>query len=158
MARYAASPIPLDGRRGDPSRINRPAFTTELAADWLTAMPDVMARLECARHARVADLGCGQGWSTIALANAFLNAWVDGFDSDRASIEDARRHAAEAGLDGRVRFSRADAAELATRGPYDLILLHDMTRPVETLAAVRAARVAVLAVENDFFRLYRLSA
>ena len=123
--------------------LNRPAFTHGLAADWLAAMPDVVARLECAQHPRVADLGCGQGWSTIALAKAFLNAWVDGYDSDRGSIEDARRHAAEAGLDGRVRFSCADAAQLASRGPYELILileaLHDMTRPAEALATARAA-------------------
>ena len=123
--------------------INRPAFSNELAADWLAAMPDVVAALECAQHARIADLGCGQGWATIALANALLNAWVDGFDSDPASIEDARRHAAEAGLDGRVRFSCADAAELTSRGPYDLILvleaLHDMARPVEVLRSARDA-------------------
>jgi hypothetical protein len=62
--------------------INRPAFSYELAAGWLAAMPDVVAGLECAQHARIADLGCGQGWSTIALANAFLDAWVDGLDSD----------------------------------------------------------------------------
>jgi SAM-dependent methyltransferase len=122
--------------------INRPAFTHELAADWLAAMPDVVARLEAAPRPRVADLGCGQGFSTIALAKAFVNAWVDGFDSDPASIADARRHAAEAGLDGRVRLVQADASELATHGPYDLILileaLHDMARPVDALRAIRA--------------------
>jgi 2-polyprenyl-3-methyl-5-hydroxy-6-metoxy-1,4-benzoquinol methylase len=126
--------------------INRPAFTHQLAADWLGAMPDVVDRLECGRHPRVADLGCGQGWATIALAKAFLNAWVDGLDSDRGSIEDARRHAAEAGLDGRVRFSCADATQLADRGPYELILilgaLHDMARPADALAAARAALAA----------------
>jgi 2-polyprenyl-3-methyl-5-hydroxy-6-metoxy-1,4-benzoquinol methylase len=124
-------------------QINRPAFTNELASDWLAAMPDVVDRLECAPHARVADLGCGQGFSTLAVAKAFLRAHVDGIDSDPASIADARRHARDAGLDGRVRFSEADAGELAERGPYELILileaLHDMSRPVEALAAARAA-------------------
>ena len=126
--------------------INRPAFTHELAADWLAAMPDVVARLECARHARVADVGCGQGFSTLAIAKAFLRAHVDGLDLDPGSIADARRHADEAGLDGRVRFIETDAAELASRGPYDLILileaLHDMARPLDALRATRAALAA----------------
>jgi 2-polyprenyl-3-methyl-5-hydroxy-6-metoxy-1,4-benzoquinol methylase len=131
-----------DFRHGQ-GHINRPAFAHELAADWLAAMPDVIARLESARHARVADVGCGQGFSTLALAGAFLGAHVDGLDLDPASIEDARRHAAEAGLDGRVRLARADATELADHGPYDLILileaLHDLARPGEVLRAARAA-------------------
>jgi SAM-dependent methyltransferase len=121
--------------------INRPAFTHELAGEWLVAMPDVLARLESAHHARIADVGCGQGFSTLALARAFLGAHVDGIDADAASIADARANAADAGLDGRVRFIRADAAEL--EGPYDLIAifeaLHDMTEPVAALRAARAA-------------------
>jgi SAM-dependent methyltransferase len=135
--------------------INRPAFSNELVADWLAAMPDVVARLECARHARVADLGCGQGFSSIAVAKAFLGAHVDGLDSDQASIEDARTGARQAGLDGRVRFIRADATELATYGSYDLILiieaLHDMAQPLNALRAARAALApggAVLVVDE----------
>ena len=67
-------------------------------------MPDVVARLESARHPRIADLGCGQGCSTLALAHAFLDAHVDGIDSDPGSIADARA-TPRAGLDGRVRFT-----------------------------------------------------
>ena len=123
--------------------INRPAFTHELAGDWLAAMPDVVARLEGARRPRVADVGCGQGFSTIAIASAFLTARVDGLDLDAASVADARRHAADAGLDGRVRFVVADATEVAAHGPYDLVLileaLHDMARPGDALRAARAA-------------------
>ena len=123
--------------------INRPAFTHELPTDWLAAMPDVVARLEATSHPRIADVGCGQGWSTIALAEAFRNAWVDGVDLDPGSIGDARANAAEAGLDGRVRFVQADAAELPAEGPYELITiletLHDLARPVEALRAARAA-------------------
>jgi SAM-dependent methyltransferase len=123
--------------------INRPAFTHELPADWLGAMPDVIARLEGARHARVADVGCGQGFSTLAVARAFLDVHVDGLDADPGSIADARAHAAEAGLDGRVRFLCADAAELPAHGRYDLVLileaLHDMNDPVGALRAARAA-------------------
>ena len=123
--------------------INRPAFTHELATDWLAAMPDVVARLESAQHARVADVGCGQGFSTLAVARAFLGAHVDGLDADPASIADARALAHDAGLDGRVRFRQADAGELAAHGPYDLVLvleaLHDMSRPLDALRAARAA-------------------
>jgi SAM-dependent methyltransferase len=123
--------------------INRPVFTQELPSDWLAPMPDVVARLETGRPARVADVGCGQGWSTIAMAQEFLHAQVDGIDLDAASIADARRNAEHAGLNGRLRFLEGDAAALARHGPYDLILileaLHDLARPVEALAAARAA-------------------
>ena len=88
--------------------INRPAFTHELAVDWLAAMPDVVDRLQDG-GARVADLGCGQGWSSLAVARAFPQARVDGIDLDPGSIADATRHAEDAGLADRVRFRHADA-------------------------------------------------
>jgi SAM-dependent methyltransferase len=77
------------------------------------------------------------------VAQAFLYAQVDGLDADPGSIADARRHAEEAGLNGRLRFLEGDAAGLAAHGPYDLILmleaLHDLARPIDALAAARAA-------------------
>ena len=121
--------------------INRPAFTNELPGDWLEAMPDVVVRLR-ESGARVADVGCGQGWSSIAVARAFPLVQVDGFDADPASIADSRRHAGEAGVDDRVRFAESDAATLSG-GPYDLVMiletLHDLPRPVDALRAARAA-------------------
>jgi 2-polyprenyl-3-methyl-5-hydroxy-6-metoxy-1,4-benzoquinol methylase len=130
-----------DFRHGQ-GHINRPAFTHELPTAWLAAMPDVVARL-AAGGARVADVGCGQGFSTIALARAFPGARVDGLDLDDASIAEARRHAAE--TDAGVRFLAGEAAELAQHGPYDLVVvleaLHDLARPVEALRAARAALV-----------------
>ena len=135
--------------------INRPAFGRELPDAWLAAMPDVVARLETARHPRVADVGCGQGFAGIAVARAFLGARVDGLDADPASVADARAHAREAGVEGRVRFLEADAAEVARRGPYDLVMileaLHDMADPAGALAAARAALApggAVLVVDE----------
>ena len=132
--------------------INRPAFTHELPTDWIDAMPDIRGRLRD-HGGRVADIGCGQGFSTIAIATEFPNTSVDGIDSDLASIADATGHTAHAGLDGRVRFLHADAAELD--GPYDLILvleaLHDMARPGDALRAARAALApdgAVLVVDE----------
>jgi 2-polyprenyl-3-methyl-5-hydroxy-6-metoxy-1,4-benzoquinol methylase len=128
-----------DFRHGQ-GHINRPAFTHVLPTEWIGAMPDVAARL---RHggARVADVGCGQGWATIAMARAFPEAEVLGADLDAASVEDARRHAAAAGVD--TTFVQADASELSTHGDFDLVLvletLHDLARPTEFLAAARAA-------------------
>ncbi len=131
-----------DFRHGQ-GHINRPVFTHELPGKWLAAMPDVAAHLE-AGGTRVADLGCGQGWSTIALARAFPGARVDGLDADDASIAEARRFAAEAGVD--ARFLAGDATELRRHGPYDLVLileaLHDMARPAAVLRAARAALAA----------------
>ena len=131
-----------DFRHGQ-GHINRPAFTHELPTEWLVAMPDVVARLESADRPHIADVGCGQGWSSLAVSHAFPNAWVDGIDLDAASIADARAHVAAAGLDGRVRFVQADAHQLDAQGPYDLILfletLHDLTRPADALRAARAA-------------------
>ncbi|TXK41092.1 trans-aconitate 2-methyltransferase [Nonomuraea sp. C10] len=123
--------------------INRPAFTHDLTGEWLQAMPDVVERLHAAPRPRIADVGCGQGWSTLALARAFPNARVDGVDLDDASVADARANAAEAGLDGRIRVLHADVARLPETGPYDLVVileaLHDMAQPVEALRAMRDA-------------------
>jgi SAM-dependent methyltransferase len=121
--------------------INRPAFTDDLPSAWLGAMPDVRERLT--HGGRVADIGCGQGWSTVAMANAFPSIVVDGYDIDQGSIQDARRHSAAAGLADRVRFLERDSAQIAGAGRYDLILiletLHDLPHPVETLRGARAA-------------------
>jgi SAM-dependent methyltransferase len=150
-------PYPAYGRafRHGQGHINRPVFTQELPTDWLAAMPDVVARLEGGEHPRVADVGCGQGFSTVAVARAFLGAHVDGLDADPASVADARRLALDAGLDGRVRFIEADAGGLPEHGRYDLVLileaLHDMARPLDALQAARAALApggAVLVVDE----------
>lgn len=126
-------------RRGQ-AGINRPAFLTDLVTSWIPSMPDVHAALTSVPQ-RVADVGCGAGWSTIAMANAFPGADVVGCDLDEASVRDARDNAALAGV--RVRFDVRDAAAMAADGPFDLILvleaLHDMSRPREVLTALRAA-------------------
>ena len=122
--------------------INRPAFTSDLAG-WIAAAPDLSARLGADPPARIADLGCGQGWSTLALAAACPKATVDGIDLDQASVDAARRNAAGHPAADRVSFSVLDAGQLAASGPYDLVCifeaLHDMAAPVDVLAAARAA-------------------
>jgi predicted O-methyltransferase YrrM len=123
-------------------QLNRPMFVNDLASSWLPAVPELDARLRAEPPARVAEIACGAGWASIALARAYPNVRVDGFDLDAASIERATRNAAEAGVDERVTFAVRDAADPALAGRYDAVLvfeaLHDLARPVEALAAARA--------------------
>ncbi len=121
---------------------NRPMFINLLGTAWLPAIPDVHARLGADPSARVADVGCGSGWSSIAIARAYPGVRVDGFDVDPASIELARANAAAAGLADRVRFTLVDAGGSGLSGNYDLVTafetIHDMARPIEALANLRA--------------------
>jgi 2-polyprenyl-3-methyl-5-hydroxy-6-metoxy-1,4-benzoquinol methylase len=125
--------------RAGQGAINRPAFTSALVEEWLPALGAPAERL--AGGGRLADLGCGLGWAAQAVARAYPRADVVGFDSDAASIAEARAAAAED--DVAVRFECGDAADLASAGSFDVVLLlealHDMARPVEVLAAARAA-------------------
>ncbi|GAA4062695.1 class I SAM-dependent methyltransferase [Agromyces indicus] len=114
---------------------------------WLEAVPEVFARHAHVQErlsrpgARIADVGMGEGWSSIALATAHPEATVDGFDVDAASVGAARAHADAAGVADRVRFHLADAAELADHGPFDAVVafecVHDMPDPQAVLAAMR---------------------
>ena len=133
-----------DMREGQ-AAFNRPAFLHLLGSEWLPAIADVDARLRSDPPARVVDVGCGEGWSTIALSRAYPQARVVGVDFDGPSIDAARRHAREAGLDGMVEFRHGDAASLDD-GPYDAAIIieavHDMANPVPVLRAIRDALVA----------------
>lgn len=128
------------------AEFNRARFRQLLGTRWLPSITVVDARLRSDPPARVADLGCGTGWSTIAMARAYPKIAVDGFDLDEAAIAEARKHAVEEGMDGRVRFDARDVAELEHAEPYDLITvfeaLHDMARPVEVLKGMRVLLVA----------------
>jgi 2-polyprenyl-3-methyl-5-hydroxy-6-metoxy-1,4-benzoquinol methylase len=119
---------------------NRVQFVNSLAG-WLAAISDVDARLRADPPARVADVACGTGWSSIAIARAYPSVHVDGFDLDEGSIRLARENLAGLGLDDRVRFDVRDAADLAG-ADYDVVTVfeavHDLSRPVEVLRAVRA--------------------
>lgn len=140
--------------------LNRPMFLRLLPRDWIPALPDVHARLE-AGPARVADVGCGAGWSSIGLALAYPHARVDGIDLDAASIAAAERNAAASDVGDRVRFLQRDIADPRLAATYDLVCafetVHDMSDPVAALRAMRALRVdggAVLVADQkvaDFF-------
>jgi SAM-dependent methyltransferase len=132
-----------DDARESQGDMNRPWYEQKLAAA-MAAVPDLHARLS-RPGARVLDVGCGHGWSTIALAQAYPEAVLEGVDVDAPSMEAARTNAAAAGLDGRVTFRTADAAGLAggpTGATYDVAFafecVHDMAQPVSVLTAIRA--------------------
>jgi len=120
---------------------NRPWLLASLGNDYLPSIADVDLRLRSNPPARVADIACGVGWASIAIARAYPNVRVDGFDLDAASIDRARVHATEAGLADRVTFHGGDAAQAGTAGAYDLAVvieaIHDLSQPVEVLRAIR---------------------
>lgn len=121
--------------------LNRAMFLNDLPEEWMPAMPEVHERLASSEPARVADIGCGAGWSCIGFAQAFENVRVDGYDLDADSVELARRNVKEAGVEGRVRIHQQDASDPDLDGSYDLVTafecVHDMARPGEALATMR---------------------
>jgi SAM-dependent methyltransferase len=119
----------------------RPLFTNLLGTEWLPAVADVHERLQADPPARVADVACGCGWSSIAIARAYPTVSVDGVDVDTASIEKARRNLEGTDVADRVKFHERDAADPELAGQYDLVTifeaLHDMSQPVAVLRSVR---------------------
>jgi SAM-dependent methyltransferase len=123
------------------SDMNRPWFEHRLG-DTLAQVPavhDVLGR----PGARIAEVGFGGGWASIALARAYPEARVDGYEIDGPSVEMARRHAEEAGVSDRVTFHLVDGSDLPEKGAFDAAFafecVHDMADPVGVLAAVRDA-------------------
>ena len=119
---------------------NRPLYLGPLGSEWLPAVP--AAHRALSEGGTVADVGCGEGWSSIGIALAYPSARVDGFDVDRASIEAARQHAADHGLADRVAFHLVDGATAeADTGRYDVVTafecIHDMPDPVSVLGNAR---------------------
>ncbi len=108
----------------------RPGYRALLPAEWIPALDGVPAKLEAG--AKVADVGCGHGASTIAMAEAFPKSQFWGFDFHDASITTSRDRAADAGVGDRCTFETADAKTYG--GSFDLICffdcLHDMGDPV----------------------------
>jgi SAM-dependent methyltransferase len=120
---------------------NRPLFANLLGQEWLPAIADVHERLHADPPARVADIACGAGWSSIAIARAYPSITVDGYDLDEASVELARENAAGTEVADRVSFHFRDAGDPELAGSYQLVTvfeaIHDMSRPVEVLQALR---------------------
>jgi SAM-dependent methyltransferase len=123
------------------ARFTRPMFEGLLTTAWLPAVPDVHERLQADPPARVADVACGLGRSSIAIARGYPKVTVDGIDLDEASIARARELLPGSGVEDRVTFHHANAADPGFSERYDLVTifeaLHDMSYPVEVLRALR---------------------
>ncbi len=119
-------------------RFFRPGYRAHLIAEWIPALDGVREKLE--RGAKVADVGCGHGASTIIMAEAFPNSEFFGFDYHDESIARAREAAQAAGVGDRVGFAVATAKDYPGSG-YDLVCvfdcLHDMGDPVGASAHIR---------------------
>jgi SAM-dependent methyltransferase len=122
-------------------RFFRSGYLGNLIQSWLPALDGVVAKLE--RGAKVADVGCGVGASTIIMAKAYPKSKFYGFDYHSGSIELARQRAKEAGVADRVTFEVAKATDFPGEG-YDLIAhfdcLHDLEDPI---GAAKHARTAI---------------
>ena len=110
----------------------RSMFLKLLGSEWLPAVPELHERLSSAPPARIADIGVGSGWSSIAMARSYPDVMVDGYDLDELAIGYAQEHARDAGL----------VTKFDTSGRYDLVTifeaLHDLSQPVAVLAQLRA--------------------
>jgi SAM-dependent methyltransferase len=119
-------------------RFFRPGYAANLVSQWIPALDGAQAALE--RGARVADVGCGHGASTLLMAQAYPASSFVGFDYHAPSIEYARAAAQSAGLGERVRFDVASSKDFPGEA-YDMVAmfdcLHDMGDPVGASAHVR---------------------
>jgi SAM-dependent methyltransferase len=128
-----------DEAREAQAAANRPFFLGPLVTEVLPSLADIDAALRAG--GRVADVGCGYGWSSIGIARGYAGARVDGFDLDEPSVQRARRNAQEAGVADRVTFEAADVGTLDLAGSYDLVTafecIHDLPDPVAVLREMR---------------------
>ncbi|MGH1564775.1 class I SAM-dependent methyltransferase [Mumia sp. DW29H23] len=119
---------------------NRALFLTSLPRSWLPAIPALHERLT--EGTRVADIGCGDGWSSIGIASGYPRTTVEGFDLDAGSVAAAQENASAQGVADRVTFRHADAGTVEDARGYGLVTafecVHDMPDPVSVLATMRA--------------------
>jgi 2-polyprenyl-3-methyl-5-hydroxy-6-metoxy-1,4-benzoquinol methylase len=115
-------------------------FLHDLESKWLPAIADLDARLRQNPPARIANIGCGAGWSSIGIAKAYPKVRVDGFDQDETTIKNAWANARQEKLTDRITFHRRDVADGILNGRYDLVVafdcIHLMSRPVSVLATM----------------------
>ena len=120
------------------ARFFRPGYNANLVSSWLPALDGIVEKLT--RGARVADVGCGHGYSTLIMAEAFPNSEFVGFDFHPASVEEAQTHARDHRGRGNIRFEVASAKSYPGND-YDLVTffdcLHDMGDPAGAARHVR---------------------
>jgi 2-polyprenyl-3-methyl-5-hydroxy-6-metoxy-1,4-benzoquinol methylase len=118
----------------------RPQYQAELVQKWIPALSGVEAKL--LSGAKVADIGCGLGYTTAIMAQAYPQSQYHGFDSHPASIDAARKLSSDAGVSDRVEFTVAKAQEFDGTG-YDLVTcfqaFHEMGDPASVARQVRHA-------------------
>lgn len=116
----------------------RPTYANSIVREWIPALDGVEAKLKAG--AKVADIGCGVGFSTLLMAQAYPNSTFVGFDFHEASIDEARKHARSHHAGKNVRFETSTAKEIRERD-FDLITvfdcLHDMGDPRGCAAHMR---------------------
>jgi 2-polyprenyl-3-methyl-5-hydroxy-6-metoxy-1,4-benzoquinol methylase len=120
------------------ARFFRPGYHNNLVSSWLPALEGVVEKLT--RGAKVADVGCGHGWSTVMMAKAFPKSQFIGYDFHPDSIEAARAHATAHGVTENARFEVGTSKDFAAT-ELDLVTffdcLHDMGDPAGAAAHVR---------------------
>jgi SAM-dependent methyltransferase len=121
-------------------RANSPGMRVLLTRKWLPTLPSLVKRLE--EGARVADIGCGSGTSTLTLAKAYPRSEITGYDIDATALARARSAAGREGL-ANARFERCSAEELPRTPSFDLVtafdVIHDLARPRVVLRRIREA-------------------
>jgi 2-polyprenyl-3-methyl-5-hydroxy-6-metoxy-1,4-benzoquinol methylase len=121
-------------------RFFRPTYLTHLVAEWIPALTGVDAKLKAG--AKVTDIGCGHGASTLLMAKAYPRSRFTGFDYHDGSIESARASAKRQNMNDAVKFEVSAAASIPGNG-YDLVTcfdcLHDMGDPVGAARHIRKA-------------------
>ncbi|GAC1645724.1 MAG: class I SAM-dependent methyltransferase [Chloroflexota bacterium] len=121
-------------------RFTRAQFLNHLTQHWIPSIPGLDEKLK--EGARMADIGCGNGQAILILAQAYPRSQFIGYDSYELAIENARKRAAQAGVDGRVEYQLRDVVK-GLPDTYDLITVfdtvHDMVDPVGALTSIRKA-------------------
>ena len=117
----------------------RPMFVNDYVSTWIAAMPDIESRLKSG--GRAVEVGCGVGWSAIALAKGFEGVRIDAVDPDGLSMVEARKNVVEAGVEDSITFHETIIEDAPISGPYDLVTafecLHDLPYPVQALSRMR---------------------
>jgi 2-polyprenyl-3-methyl-5-hydroxy-6-metoxy-1,4-benzoquinol methylase len=113
------------------ARFFKPNYVGNLVSSWIPSLDNVEGKLK--QGAKVADIGCGYGISTILMAKAYPNSKFYGFDNHTPSIEQAREQAKKEGVSDNVEFNSVSASDNSIGNDYDLITffdcLHDMGDP-----------------------------